>query len=78
MFRQVQHRLAGEKQRLFDNIAAAMQGVPESIQRRQIALFAKCDPAYGLGVAQALQLDPSGDDRLKGTSATDEPRKSGA
>jgi catalase len=28
-----------------------MQGVPEEIKRRQIALFAKCDPAYGAGVA---------------------------
>jgi catalase len=64
---------AGQKQRLFDNIAAAMQGVPESIQRRQIALFAKCDPAYGAGVARALKLDPPGDDRVKGTSATDRP-----
>jgi catalase len=69
---------AGEQQRLFDNIAAAMQGVPESIQRRQIALFAQCDPAYGVGVARALKLDPASDDRLKGTSATDEPQKSAA
>jgi catalase len=45
---------AEQMQRLFANIAAAMQGVPEQIQRRQIALFAKCDPAYGAGVAQAL------------------------
>lgn len=61
-----------QKQRLFSNIAEAMQGVPENIQRRQIALFAKCDPAYGAGVARALKLDPPGDDRLKGTSATDQ------
>ena len=65
----------GQKQRLFDNIAAAMQGVPETIVRRQIALFAKCDPAYGAGVARALKLDAPGDDRIKGTSATDEPRR---
>ena len=62
-----------QKQRLFDNIAAAMQGVPESIQRRQVAHFAKADPAYGAGVLKALKLDPLGDDRVKGTSATDEP-----
>ena len=50
---------AGQKQRLFENIAAAMQGVPQVIQYRQIGLFAKCDPAYGTGVAKALNLDPA-------------------
>ena len=44
----------GEKQRLFDNIAAAMQGVPDDIVERQLALFSKCDPAYGAGVRKAL------------------------
>ncbi len=47
---------AEEQERLFGNIARAMQGVPEEIQRRQIALFAKCDPAYGAGVERALGL----------------------
>ncbi len=47
---------AEEQERLFGNIARAMQGVPEEIQRRQIALFAKCDPAYGEGVKRALGL----------------------
>jgi catalase len=65
-----------QRQRLFDNIAAAMQGIPESIARRQVALFAKCDPAYGEGVLQALRLDQPSDDRVKGTSATDEVRES--
>ena len=64
-----------QKQRLFDNIAAAMQGVPEAIVRRQIAHFSKCDPAYGAGVARALKLEGLGDDRLKGTSATDLPEE---
>jgi catalase len=45
-----------QKRRLFDNIAAAMQGVPDEIKRRQIALFAKCDPAYGAGVVRAVKL----------------------
>jgi catalase len=49
---------AQERQRLFQNIAAAMQGVPDEIKRRQIALFAKCDSAYGAGVAKAVELDP--------------------
>jgi catalase len=47
-----------EKQRLFDNIAAAMQGVPQFIMERQIQHFAKADPAYGEGVAKALGLLP--------------------
>ena len=45
-----------QQRQLFDNIAAAMQGVPEAIQRRQIAHFAKADPAYGQGVAERLGL----------------------
>ena len=60
---------AEQRQRLFDNIAAAMHGVPDEIKRRQVALFAKCDPAYGAGVARALKLDRPGEDRLKGTRA---------
>jgi catalase len=32
--------------------------LPDAIKRRQIALFAKCDPAYGAGVAKAVELDP--------------------
>jgi catalase len=76
-----------QRQRLFKNIAAAMQGIPESIARRQIALFAECDPAYGEGVSKALRLEPPGspsgtplhqDDRIKGTSATDEIEPSDA
>ncbi|MGH7031084.1 MAG: catalase [Stellaceae bacterium] len=47
---------ADQQRQLFDNIAAAMQGVPEAIQRRQIAHFAKADPAYGQGVAERLGL----------------------
>ena len=39
---------------LMDNIAAAMGGVPDHIVRRQIAHFAKADPAYGKGVAERL------------------------
>jgi catalase len=66
---------AEQRQRLFSNIAAAMQGVPEEIKRRQIALFAKCDPAYGAGVANAVKREGRGDDRVKGTSATNEPEE---
>ena len=45
-----------QQQRLFANIAAAMQGVPENIVRRQLAHFSQADPAYGAGVAKALGL----------------------
>ena len=44
------------QERLMDAIAGAMQGVPEAIQRRQLAHFAKADPAYGGGVARRLKL----------------------
>jgi catalase len=66
---------AEQKQRLFDNIAAAMQGVPDELKRRQVRLFTKCDPAYGAGVAKALKLDRPGDPRLKGTAAAHEPEE---
>ncbi len=43
-----------QKERLFSNIATAMQGVPEDIVNRQLALFDKADPGYGNGVRKAL------------------------
>ena len=45
-----------QQDQLFGNIAAAMQGVPEAIIRRQLAHFAKADPAYAAGVAARLGL----------------------
>ncbi|WP_415910601.1 catalase [Oleiharenicola sp. Vm1] len=48
-----------QKQRLFGNIARHMAAVPREIQLRQICHFFRADPAYGLGVAQALNLDIS-------------------
>ena len=45
-----------QKQQLFGNIAAAMQGVPDEIVQRQLGHFAKADPAYGEGVAKALGI----------------------
>jgi catalase len=41
---------AGQRSRLFSNVAAAMHGVPEHIVERQIALFDRVDRAYGAGV----------------------------
>ncbi|WP_181707694.1 catalase [Chthonobacter rhizosphaerae] len=43
-----------QRERLMDNIAAAMQGVPAEIVERQVAHFAKCDPRYGEGVARRM------------------------
>jgi catalase len=40
---------------LFDNTARAMRGVPHAIQKRWIGHFAKADPAYGKGVAKAIE-----------------------
>ena len=40
--------------RLFQNIAAAMAGVPEFIVQRQLVHFHRADPRYAAGVAQAL------------------------
>ncbi|SDS98979.1 catalase [Halopseudomonas xinjiangensis] len=45
----------GQKQRLFSNIAAAMQGVPEFIVARQLGHFDKVHPEYGVGVREALK-----------------------
>ncbi|CAH2599922.1 Catalase [Rhodovastum atsumiense] len=45
---------AGQRERLFRNIAAAMQGVPDSIVARQLVHFQRADPDYAEGVAQAL------------------------
>jgi catalase len=42
--------------RLMDNIAEAMQGVPERIVKRQIVHFYLADKAYGLGVAERLGI----------------------
>lgn len=43
-----------QKQRLFSNIAAAMDGVTDEIIERQLAHFKKADPAYEAGVRAAL------------------------
>jgi len=50
---------AGQRARLFANIARHMRSVPLEIQLRQICHFFRADPAYGAGVAQALGIDMS-------------------
>ncbi|HRK85341.1 MAG TPA: catalase [Alcaligenes faecalis] len=44
-----------EKQRLFSNIADAMDGVPNEIIERQLGHFRKADPAYADGVYAELK-----------------------
>ena len=46
----------GQRNRLFSNIAAAMDGVPREIIERQLVHFDKADPAYGAGVRKALGI----------------------
>jgi catalase len=48
-----------QRERLFGNIAAAMKGIPPEIAKRQIALFFKCDPEYGRGVARHVGIAES-------------------
>ncbi|WP_010182867.1 catalase [Aquimarina agarilytica] len=45
-----------QKERLFSNIAEAMQGVSMEIINKQIAHFDKADPEYGAGVRNALGI----------------------
>jgi catalase len=45
---------AGQRQRLFANYAAAMEGVPDYIIERQVGHLNKVDPSYGAGVLAAI------------------------
>jgi catalase len=45
---------AAQQQRLFNNVAGAMAGVPEEIVQRQLGHFHRADPRYAAGVAKAL------------------------
>ena len=46
---------AGQRARLFTNLAEAMYGIPQAIADRQIALFTQVHPEYGAGVKAALE-----------------------
>ena len=46
---------APEKQNLFDNLAGPLSKVSDEIIQRQLALFDRADPAYGVGVRAALK-----------------------
>ncbi len=47
---------AAQKERLFDNIKAAMDGMPTAIVKRQVAFVYRADPAYGARVATPIGL----------------------
>jgi catalase len=47
---------ADQKEQLFHNIAAAMEGVPVHIIQRQLVHFYAADPDYGRGVAAKVGL----------------------
>ncbi len=46
---------AGERQSLFDNLAAPLSGVDADILERQLRQFDRADPAYGRGVRASLK-----------------------
>ncbi len=48
-----------QKEQLFHNIVAAMDGVPMDIVKRQVVHFYKADPDYGIGVATRMGLSAS-------------------
>jgi catalase len=45
-----------QKNQLFNNIAASMEGVPSKIIERQLALYEKVSPQYANGVREALHV----------------------
>jgi catalase len=47
---------ARQKEQLFDNIKAAMDGVPMEIVKRQVAHFHRADRDYGIGVATRMGI----------------------
>jgi catalase len=47
---------ASQKEQLFDNIKAAMDGVPMEIVKRQVAHFYRADRDYGIGVATRMGI----------------------
>ena len=52
----------GERARLFDNVAAAMGGVPPAIKERQCRLFDQVHADYGAGVRKAIEAAGEGYD----------------
>ncbi len=64
---------AAQQHRLVTNVAAAMQGVPREIVERQLAHFRRADPAYGAGVAEALETTHVAPDNSAPRQASEHP-----
>jgi catalase len=60
-----------DREHLVGNIVAHLGNAQKRIQRRQAALFFKCDPDYGRRVAQGLGLDVADVERLAAMSQED-------
>jgi len=65
-----------QQQVLFENTARAMGDAPDFIKQRHIANCSKADPAYGAGVAKALNLEASNVDR-SASGTVDHPVEAG-
>ncbi len=65
-----------QQQVLFDNTARAMGDAPDFIKQRHIGNCTKADPAYGAGVAKALNLEAS-DPQHTHSGAVDHPVEAG-
>lgn len=61
---------AGEKQRLFDNMAAAMGPVSAEIREDWCQVLDRVDPAYGAGVRAALKRNDDGANAIPVTEDT--------
>ncbi|WP_404386171.1 catalase [Caenispirillum salinarum] len=55
----------GQKQRLFNNIAEAIHGVPEEILGRQMKVFEAVSPEYAKGVRAAVEALSAEDEKMK-------------
>jgi len=65
-----------QQQVLFENTARAMGDAPDFIKQRHVANCSKADPAYGAGVAKALNLEASNVDR-SASGTVDHPVEAG-
>ncbi len=48
-----------QQKALFENTARAMADAPEAVKLRHIGNCMKAEPAYGIGVAEALAIPQS-------------------
>ncbi len=63
----------GQKERLYSNIAAAMQGVPEFVIERQLEHFAQVHPDYAAGVRSAVDRSQSRGNGVAKSNARNQP-----